>query len=90
MGELDGKVAVVTGSTRGIGRAVLVSLAEEGALVVVQGRNPAECAAVAAATPGAFGRACDIGAPGEPTISSTQPSTPSAGSPRFGGRQKVG
>ncbi|KGR80389.1 3-oxoacyl-[acyl-carrier-protein] reductase [Ureibacillus manganicus] len=35
MGKLDGKVAVVTGASRGIGRAIALSLAKEGAKVVV-------------------------------------------------------
>jgi NAD(P)-dependent dehydrogenase (short-subunit alcohol dehydrogenase family) len=37
---MDGKVAVVTGSGSGIGRATCVRLAEEGAQVVVTSRNP--------------------------------------------------
>jgi 3-oxoacyl-[acyl-carrier protein] reductase len=37
--RLDGKVAIVTGSTRGIGRACAVRFAEEGAKVVVTGRT---------------------------------------------------
>ena len=35
MGKLDGKVAIVSGSGRGIGRAVALKLASEGARVVV-------------------------------------------------------
>lgn len=38
-GRLNGKVVIVTGSTRGIGRATAVRFAEEGAAVVVTGRT---------------------------------------------------
>ena len=37
--RMDGKVAVVTGSTRGIGRATAVRFAAEGAAVIVTGRT---------------------------------------------------
>lgn len=37
--RLDGKVAVVTGSTRGIGRAALLALCDAGADVVITGRD---------------------------------------------------
>jgi citronellol/citronellal dehydrogenase len=39
MGKLDGKVAIVTGASRGIGKAVAIEFAKEGAKVVVTGRT---------------------------------------------------
>jgi NAD(P)-dependent dehydrogenase (short-subunit alcohol dehydrogenase family) len=59
--ELTGKVAVVTGSTRGIGRAIVESLHAAGASVVITGRDGG-VAAEAAARLGdrALGVACDV------------------------------
>jgi len=46
--DLTGKVAVVTGGTRGLGRAIVQGLAEAGADVVVASRKPEAVSAVAA------------------------------------------
>ena len=45
--QLDGKVALVTGSSKGIGEGVARALAREGAIVVVHGRNKAKAESVA-------------------------------------------
>ena len=42
MGKLDGKVAVITASTRSIGRAIAEIYLSEGAKVVVSGRSAEE------------------------------------------------
>ena len=64
--DLTGKVAIVTGSTKGIGRAMAQGLAEAGASVVVSSRKQDLCDQVAAeiaATTGVetFGLACHVG-----------------------------
>ena len=61
MGFLDGKVAVVTGGNRGIGRGIVEALAKEGAAVTLTART-ADSAAKAAREvgSGARGVACDV------------------------------
>jgi glucose 1-dehydrogenase len=54
--DLDGKRALVTGSSRGIGRAIALALAEYGADLVVHYVGRAEDAESAAAAARAFGR----------------------------------
>src|SRR3546814_19800569 len=66
MGELlTGRVAVVTGAGRGIGRGIAVELAREGAKVMVasrsQGSIDATLGEIAPAGGEAMGRVCDVG-----------------------------
>ena len=62
MSELNGEVAIVTGATRGIGRAIAAELAAGGASVAVVGTGADRAQAVAEGLPGAThaGFACDV------------------------------
>jgi NAD(P)-dependent dehydrogenase (short-subunit alcohol dehydrogenase family) len=45
--DLSGQVAIITGSSRGIGRAIALRMAEHGARVVISSRKAEACQAVA-------------------------------------------
>ena len=53
--SLTGKVAVITGSSKGIGKAIAQRMAEQGAKVVISSRKAGPCEAVAAAINAQFG-----------------------------------
>lgn len=60
MPDLHGRVALVTGGTRGIGLATVRALAEAGATVVLTGRDEAVAKEVAAASGAVAGLALDV------------------------------
>jgi len=66
--DLTGKVALVTGSTRGIGRAIAAELVGCGAKVAVVGRDLAKAEQVAEQLGEARGFACDISVPADVTM----------------------
>ena len=61
MGFLDGKVSLVTGGNRGIGRGIAEALASEGSRVVLTSRTESAAQEAARAIGwGALGLACDV------------------------------
>jgi NAD(P)-dependent dehydrogenase (short-subunit alcohol dehydrogenase family) len=61
--DLTGKTAIITGSSRGIGRAIAMRMAQHGARVVISSRKPGPCEEVANAINGEFGEGSAIWVP---------------------------
>lgn len=63
--DLTGKAAIITGSSRGIGKAIAHRLAEHGANVVISSRKADACEAAAAEINAALGRNAAIAVPAD-------------------------
>lgn len=58
--DLSGKVAVITGSTKGIGKAIASRMAEQGARVVISSRKADACDKVAAEINELYGKGEEV------------------------------
>jgi NAD(P)-dependent dehydrogenase (short-subunit alcohol dehydrogenase family) len=61
--DLAGKTAIITGSSRGIGRAIAIRLAEHGANVVISSRKAGACKAVVKEIVASYGEGRAISVP---------------------------
>ena len=78
--SLDGRTALVTGGSRGIGRAIAAELARAGASVVIGYRSGADEAAELAAEIGGRAVQADVPRPRTPSASSTRQATSTSSS----------
>ena len=64
---LEGKIALVTGGSRGVGRAIAAALVEQGCKAIITGRDEealaSTCAAISPRTDFVFARHCDVRSP---------------------------
>ena len=61
--DLTGKVAVITGSSRGIGRAIALRMAEHGARIVISSRKREACEIVVGELEAIYGAGCALSLP---------------------------
>ena len=68
--DLTGKVAIVTGGAQGIGRGIVLCMAQEGAEIAVADLNPKTAKAVADAIELSDEKYCSVAATVRPTAGS--------------------